>query len=77
MGNGRTIRIWEDAWIDLKAGQKVTSQKPPACTYNRVEELMNRDKMGWNIPLLRELFREDEVAAIHSTPINVLGSGIS
>lgn len=53
--------------------KKILSPKPARCNLQRVIELMNPNRAGWNIHLLKQLFNDSEIQSITKIPISALG----
>lgn len=73
VGNGFSIKVWEDEWLPTPHQPRILSAKPEGCTVVKVKYLMRQEKKGWNQRLLRNLFSETEVAGILSLPLSSLG----
>lgn len=53
VGNRGRIKVWEDIWLKGKFWRKVSSSKPEACNVKNVKELMNQERGGWNMTMLK------------------------
>lgn len=74
VGNEGRIKVWEDIWLKGKFWRKVSSTKPEACNVKNVKELMNQERRGWNVTMLKQLFREEDVRDRQRTPISLMES---
>lgn len=73
MGNGLSINMWEDRWLNEEVGRNVSSKKPKGCTIQKVWALLHLKKTGWNTQLLNQIFSEKECLAINRIPVSSLG----
>lgn len=73
VGNGASINIWEDKWLNGEERGKLRSAKPVGCTVQKVKDLLNQNSVGWNEGLLKHIFSDDEVQAIKRIPISSFG----
>ena len=71
IGNGKTIRIWEDAWLQEGKDGKLQSPKPPGCKINRASELISNFR--WNSVLIFRTFTQQEARTILKMPIIITG----
>ena len=69
IGNGKSTRIWEDAWIQECKGGKLNSPKPPGCQISKMSELISNFK--WNTPIIFRIFSSKEVGKILKMPISL------
>lgn len=64
VGNGKSIKIWEDPWLNYHFTNKIlppTSILPPQST---VSALIINQPPEWNVDLIRRLFFDEETEAI-------------
>lgn len=69
VSNGSRNDIWEDNWLKDEQRKKIISPKPPRSTAVKVQDLMLQDGTSWNLPMLIQMFSEEEVQAIRGIPI--------
>lgn len=70
IGNGRSARIWEDAWLPLESSVP-SSSKPPACSLVHASDLMLVGRRAWNEQLVRLVFNPEEAEAVLSIPLGL------
>lgn len=46
VGNGFSIKVWEDDWLPTPHQSRILSAKPEGCTVVKVNDLMNQEKEG-------------------------------
>lgn len=73
VGNGCSISIWDEKWIQDEQGRKPKTARPDQCSLQKVQELMHPSRAGWNERLVRQVFAEDDAKVILRTPISALG----
>lgn len=69
VGNGRSINIWEDAWVPDNPGGKITSSKSLGCELSKVEELISNFR--WNYPLIFRTFNKKDAGNILKIPVSL------
>lgn len=69
VGDGRSIHIWEDRWLPSATTHVVQTPTRILHSQARVCELIDSDTNWWNIPLVDEVFNEEEARLICSMPI--------
>lgn len=74
VGNGCSIKDWEDKWLSEGRLGKPFTLKPAGCQIVRVKDLMNQEDEIWNTELIKLTFSEAEVKAILRIPVNSMGS---
>ncbi|XP_027158169.1 uncharacterized protein LOC113759793 [Coffea eugenioides] len=67
--NGKSTRIWEDAWLLEGKGGKVESPKPPGCKVTKVSELISNFR--WKSTLIFRIFSSQEAGNILKMPISL------
>ena len=70
VGDGRSIRIWQDQWLNTRSTYKVVTPERPGNQTKMVWELLREDGVEWDIGLVRELFLPQDAEAILSIPIS-------
>lgn len=70
VGNGASIKVWEDPWIPIVDSTKIRSPLVQGSEIIRVSNLFNSDRNGWDIDYLKELFTQEEVERILKIPIS-------
>lgn len=73
VGNGSSIRVWEDNWLVGGQWKKPISPKLAGCMVQKVKDLLHSGKEGWNEELIRDMFCEEEAQKILSVPISSMG----
>jgi len=67
VGNGQSINIWEDPWLPLDLSRvPITPRGRNFIT--KVDELIDPYTKHWDIPLLEEIFREEDIQIIRFIP---------
>ena len=69
IGNGKSTRIWEDAWLLEGKEGKVESPKPPGCKVTKVSELISNFR--WKSTLIFRIFSSQEAGNILKIPISL------
>lgn len=70
VGNGKSIKIWEDAWIPSMVSDRIISPRPAMDIGEKVANLIAHDKVEWNMGLVRSIFLPFEAKNILSIPIS-------
>lgn len=70
VGYGEKVKIWKDRWIPKPTCYLVRLPKRVLNEEAVVTNLIDKDTRWWNIPLIKEVFEEDEVTAICQIPIS-------
>ena len=70
VGDGKSIKIWNDAWLPSTMTGRIISPKPALVCGENVANLMVHDKAKWNGDLVRSFFIPFEVESILSIPIS-------
>jgi hypothetical protein len=69
VGNGRSIKIWGDKWLPSPTTYAIQSSIYRLDSEAKVCDVIDLDLQWWNIPLMREVFREEEEEKICSMAI--------
>lgn len=69
VGNGRNIKIWGDKWLLSPTTYAIQSPVHILDSEARVCDIIDPDLQWWNISLIREVFREEEMEKICSMTI--------
>ncbi|KAL0016440.1 hypothetical protein SO802_003509 [Lithocarpus litseifolius] len=70
VGDGRSIKIWDDRWLPLTKSGRVVSPRPSPEANEKVEGLIVRDRAEWNVEKVRSFFLPHEAEAVLSIPIS-------
>ncbi|CAN1789467.1 Putative ribonuclease H protein At1g65750 [Linum perenne] len=73
IGNGDSIRVWQDPWISSDTSRKVTTEPSTELADLRVNDLWIPGTRQWDVELIDELFNVDDATAISNT---TLGEGM-
>lgn len=73
VGNGLSIRVWDDRWLGEEEGKKIRFSMPEGCIVHRVMDLLHQDRTSWNEALLHTLFSDKDVQPIKRIPVSSLG----
>lgn len=68
VGDGSSIRIWEDPWIPNVLTRRPRLWRGQAL-FQKVSELLDPAEGGWDEQLIRDLFTEEDAELILSIPI--------
>ncbi|XP_059446647.1 uncharacterized protein LOC132178216 [Corylus avellana] len=66
VGNGRSIRIWQDRWIKSPTTYRVLSPPSVIDPTSTVSVLIDHNTKWWNPMMLEQLFSREEMLAIQS-----------
>jgi hypothetical protein len=69
IGNGKSIKIWEDRWIAPQPGSCTWSKKPENTTLQTVSDLINDNNGEWNTQIISQTFYPMEAAQICDIPL--------
>ncbi|XP_027170528.1 uncharacterized protein LOC113770308 [Coffea eugenioides] len=69
VGDGASVDIWEDRWVESSKTGKVTSPKPAGCQTIKVCNLIKGKQ--WNKDLITVLFSKEEAEAILQIPLSL------
>jgi hypothetical protein len=64
VGDGRSIKIWEDKWVESPITYAIQSLVQILDRNDTVSELIDRNTNWWNINMLDGVFSEEEAAKI-------------
>jgi len=67
VGNGSSVKIWEDPWLPREWTRRPITPRR-GCLLNTVDELFDPVTEGWDEPLVRQTFFEEDVRLILSLP---------
>ncbi|CAN1787360.1 Putative ribonuclease H protein At1g65750 [Linum perenne] len=70
IGDGSTIRVWDDPWINDDASRFVTTEPMVEMTDLKVNELWIPGTKQWDVELIEELFNDRDAKAITEIPLN-------
>lgn len=71
VGNGKSIKIWEDCWIPANQDGKVTTVKPISGGLTMVDELILGHR--WNTDLIFRTFNSQDAMKILQIPLSLSG----
>ena len=71
VGDGRTVKIWQDRWIPVLDSGRVSTVRPADCQLVYVHELIERGK--WKTDCLQQWFNATDVEHITSIPLSLYG----
>lgn len=69
VGNGRSVAIWEDAWIPNATGGRVISARPDNCNLRKVSELIDHKRRCWNYAVVKQVFQPWEATQVLQIPV--------
>ncbi|XP_059445337.1 uncharacterized protein LOC132177129 [Corylus avellana] len=69
VGNGKGIKIWGDKWLFSPTTYAIQSSVRILSENARVSALIDQELQWWNIPLIKEIFLDEEVHQICSIAI--------
>ena len=64
VGDGRSISIWGDQWLPREFTHAVQSPVRLLGRDTKVHELIDNNTRWWNIPLVEEIFNDEEACII-------------
>ena len=71
MGNGASIDIWPDKWLNGPSTFKVLTRPNTLLDQSLVSLLIDSEIGGWRDPLMRQVFIPTVVQSILSIPLSV------
>ena len=74
VGDGRSIKIWEDAWLTFSGSGRIISPRPIMDVGECVANLIAHDKAEWKSDLVRSIFLPIEAEAILSIPLSSMNT---
>jgi hypothetical protein len=74
VGDGIDIHIWGDKWLPTPTNFAIQSPQRLLLEDARVIELIDQDSSWWNLPLIQEIFHEEEAHIICKIPLSLLQS---
>lgn len=69
VGNGRTIKIWEDPWLNSNHSNRVLSKVSILPPHSKVYDLMFTQPPFWNEELIRRILTNEESEKILGIPL--------
>jgi hypothetical protein len=69
IGDGKSINIWEDRWINPKAGSFMWSKKPDNSPLQRVSDLIDEETKCWKEHVINQNFYPMEATQIFAIPL--------
>lgn len=69
MGDGKCIRVWDDAWLDGGGSGRVMSPRGEFPVGTTLDVFIDQESRTWKTDLVRASFLSFEVYRILSTPI--------
>ena len=70
VGNGQQINIWRDPWVPRGATRQPVTPRGRNLIQH-VDELIDPVTETWDLQLLSQTFREEDVKVIRSIPVHV------
>lgn len=71
VGNGDSIKFWEDEWVPGLTGAKINSLPPEQCDWIKVADFIDQSNQSWDVEKLRNCVSEEETRAILKIPISI------
>ena len=71
VGNGKTVVIWQDNWIQGIEDGWIKTRRDPRCILRKVDELIADG--DWNQEILNRLFIAEDVQKIKAIPLSITG----
>ncbi|KAL2935345.1 hypothetical protein RDABS01_018463, partial [Bienertia sinuspersici] len=69
VGDGRNIRVWDDAWLSVNSSSIVPTPNVNCNPNMLVEELIDAERGVWDADLIRSIFNEEESKIILDLPL--------
>lgn len=73
VGNGHAIKICEDKWLNRPSHYKILSHVARLYPKATVNELINVENCSWKVDLLQDIFSNEEISLITSSPLTLSG----
>ena len=70
MGNGRSIRVWQDKWVPQPSTFKQISSPDGVPTDAKVSSLIVPLRGTWHMDMIKQAFSTDDAARILSIPLS-------
>lgn len=70
VGNGQQINIWRDTWVPHGVTRQPVTPRGRNLIQH-VDELIDPGTETWDLQLLSQTFREEDVKVIHTIPVHV------
>lgn len=67
VGTGSNIHIWDDPWVVDEEGRFLTSE--PSKGLVLLSDLVDLDRMEWEVEMIEATFKERDTRCILVTPI--------
>lgn len=64
IGNGKRVCIWEDRWLPTPKFFKVVSPKGSHTGVEMVSSLIDTERKGWNVAMVKNIFLPHEVDVV-------------
>lgn len=74
VGDGKSIKVWEDKWIPFHENGKAKTQKPPNTQIQTVDQLLANRR--WNKKLVEQTFSIEEASKIMRIPVSLRGGHV-
>ncbi|KAI8572303.1 hypothetical protein RHMOL_Rhmol01G0187000 [Rhododendron molle] len=71
LGNGEAVHFWNDQWVRNLPHNKVISQPPINCNWNKVADFISHESNMWDLERLATCVSAEEVRAISKIPISL------
>lgn len=70
VGNGSSIKVWSDAWLEGNGSGKIISPLRVLNCDATVASLFDRDNNGWDMDIINDVFLHVDVQRIRQVPIS-------
>lgn len=70
IGNGQTLQIWGEKWLPPPSTYVIQTPHRQLEYKAKVCDLIDPETRGWNVPLIRENFWEEEANLICNLPLS-------
>lgn len=75
IGDGETVKVWNDNWIPNMEIRKPTPKAIlPGCASSLVCDLIGREDSMWNLSIYEHLLKEKDMSLIRAIPFYLLDS---
>jgi len=72
IGDGNSVKIWGDRWLPTPTSFSVQSCPRILDVSSHVAVLIDQEQRSWKLPLLQEVFMEEEAKIIANIPLSPL-----